>query len=49
MPVRKVKTPSGKVGYQYGTKGKIYSNRSSAQKQGVAIRLSQMQAGKKVK
>lgn len=49
MPVRKVKTPSGKVGYQYGTKGKVYPDRSSAVKQGQAIRLSQIRAGKRPK
>ena len=35
MPVRKVKG-----GYQYGTKGKVYKNRSDAVKQGRAIEIS---------
>lgn len=48
MPVRKTKV-NGKTKYQYGTTGKKYSSRAKAEKQGVAIRLSQMRAGKKVK
>ena len=49
MPVRKVSTPSGKTGYKYGTVGKVYPTKAQAEKQGLAIRLSQMKAGKKVK
>ena len=44
MPVKKV---SG--GYRYGTTGKVYKSKAKAQKQGLAIRLSQMSRGKKVK
>ena len=42
MPVRKVKG-----GYQWGQTGKVYPTQAQAQKQGVAIRLSQMKRGKK--
>ena len=45
MPTRRV---SG--GYRYGTKGKLYKGKGAkrkAQKQGVAIRLSQKRRGKK--
>lgn len=45
MPVRKV----GRNKYQYGTTGKVYSSKKKAQKQGLAIRLSQLKRGKKVK
>lgn len=45
MPVRKV----GRNKYQYGTTGKAYSSKKKAQKQGLAIRLSQLKRGKKVK
>lgn len=48
MPVRKVKV-NGKTKYQYGTTGKKYSSRAKAERQGLAIRLSQMRRGKKVK
>ena len=48
MPVRKVKV-GGKTKYQYGTTGKKYSSRVKAEKQGLAIRLSQLRRGKKVK
>ena len=48
MPVRKVKV-GGKTKYQYGTTGKKYSSRKAAEKQGLAIRLSQMRRGKPVK
>ena len=48
MPVRKVKV-GGKTKYQYGTTGKKYSSRKKAEKQGLAIRLSQMRRGKPVK
>lgn len=44
MPVRKVKG-----GYRYGTTGKVYKSKAKAQKQGLAIRLSQMKKGKPVK
>lgn len=44
MPVRKVKG-----GYQYGTTGKVYKTKAPAMKQGLAIRLSQLRKGKKVK
>lgn len=45
MPVRKV----CKNKYQYGTTGKVYNSKKAAQKQGLAIRLSQLRRGKKVK
>lgn len=45
MPVRKV----GRNKYQYGTTGKVYSSKKKAEKQGLAIRLSQLKRGKKVK
>lgn len=48
MPVRKVKV-GGKTKYQYGTTGKKYSSRKKAERQGLAIRLSQMRKGKPVK
>lgn len=44
MPVRKV---SG--GYKYGNTGKVYKSKAKAEKQGLAIRLSQLKKGKKVK
>ena len=44
MPVRKIGNK-----YQYGTTGKKYSSKAKAVKQGIAIRLSQKKAGKKVK
>lgn len=48
MPVRKIKV-GGKTKYQYGTTGKKYSSRAKAEKQGLAIRLSQLRRGQKVK
>lgn len=48
MPVRKVKI-NGKTRYQYGATGKKYASRKKAEKQGVAIRLSQLRRGKPVK
>lgn len=44
MPVHKV--PGG---YKYGTVGKVYKSKKKAQKQAIAIRLSQQRAGKRVK
>ena len=44
MPVRKVGNK-----YQYGTTGKKYASRKKAEKQGLAIRLSQLKRGKKIK
>ena len=44
MPVKKV--PGG---YKYGSTGKVYKTKAKAQKQGLAIRLSQKRAGKNVK
>lgn len=44
MPVRKVKG-----GYRWGRTGKVYRSKAKAQKQGLAIRLSQMRRGKKRK
>lgn len=48
MPVRKIKV-NGQTKYRYGTKGKAYSSKKAAEKQGLAIRLSQLRRGKKVK
>lgn len=48
MPVRKIKV-GGKTKYQYGTTGKKYSSRKKAERQGLAIRLSQLRRGKPVK
>ena len=45
MPVQKV----GKNKWRYGQIGKVYSSKKKAERQGVAIRLSQMRRGKKVK
>lgn len=50
MPVHKVKGPRGGTGYRYGTHGKYYTGpgaKEKAQKQGVAIRLSQERARKR--
>lgn len=44
MPVKRVQG-----GYKYGNTGKVYKSKAKAQKQGVAIRLSQLKRGKKVK
>ena len=43
MPVRKVKG-----GFRYGKTGKVYKSKAKAEKQGVAIRISQAK-GKKGK
>lgn len=45
MPVKKV----GANKWRYGQTGKVYSSKAKAQKQGLAIRLSQLKRGKKVK
>lgn len=45
MPVKKVGTNK----WRYGQTGKVYSSKKKAQKQGLAIRLSQLKRGKKVK
>lgn len=44
MPVQKVKG-----GFRYGKTGKVYKSKAKAQKQGLAIRLSQLRRGKPVK
>ena len=44
MPVKRV---AG--GYKYGNTGKVYKSKAKAQKQGLAIRLSQLRKGKKIK
>ena len=52
MPVRKVTGPRGGTGYKYGSSGHYYpgpGGRAKAQKQGVAIRLSEQRATKKKK
>jgi hypothetical protein len=41
MPVRKVQGPNGKVGYQWGESGKVYTGpdaRKRAEQQGRAVR-----------
>lgn len=48
MPVRKIKV-NGQTKYKYGQTGKAYFSRKAAERQGVAIRLSQLRRGKKVK
>lgn len=48
MPVKKI-TENGINKYQYGTTGKKYTSRKKAERQGLAIRLSQLRRGKKVK
>lgn len=45
MPVRKV----GANKWRYGQTGKVYKSKAKAEKQGLAIRLSQLRRGKKVK
>jgi hypothetical protein len=40
MPVRKVPRGTGKTGYQYGRTGKVYSTKSAAMKQGIAMILA---------
>jgi hypothetical protein len=44
MPVQKICNK-----YRYGANGKLYSSKAKAVNQGVAIRLSQIKAGKKPK
>ena len=41
MPIHKAKGPKGGKGWQYGTHGKVYSNKKDAIKQMVAIKISQ--------
>lgn len=48
MPVKKIKV-NGQTKYRYGQSGKAYSSKKAAEKQGLAIRLSQLKRGKKVK
>lgn len=48
MPVRKIKV-NGQTKYQYGTTGKKYTSKAAAERQGRAIRLSQIRSGKRVK
>ena len=45
MPVNKVKGG----GFRWGAKGKTYSTKAQALKQGRAIIISQKKAGKKIK
>lgn len=45
MPVRKI----GLNKWRYGKTGKVYSSKKKAERQGLAIRLSQLKSGKKVK
>lgn len=44
MPVRKVKG-----GWQWGTTGKVYPTKEQAEKQGKAIKISQIKQNKKKK
>lgn len=44
MPVQKIGNK-----YRYGKTGKLYSSRAKAVKQGQAIRISQIKAGKRAK
>lgn len=46
MPVRKV-IKDGEVFYQWGTFGKLYRKKSDAEKQGIAILLSEAKKKKK--
>ena len=41
MPIHSAKGPRGGKGFQYGTHGKVYSNKKDAIKQMVAIKISQ--------
>ena len=45
MPVKKL----GPNKYRYGQTGKIYPTRAQAERQGAAIRASQIRAGTRVK
>ena len=45
MPVKKVSANK----WRYGQTGKVYSSKKKAEKQGLAIRLSQLRRGKRVK
>jgi hypothetical protein len=41
MPIHRAKGPKGGKGWQYGQSGKVYSSRSQALKQMIAIKISQ--------
>lgn len=47
MPVEKVKLKDGSIGYRWGKSGKVYKKRKDAEKQGLAILLSQRKRMKK--
>lgn len=40
MPIRKVKLPGSKTGYQWGTSGRVYPTKAQAVKQARAIYAS---------
>ena len=46
MPIITVKKNGKTVGYKWGQSGKVYKRRADAEKQGLAIRLSQARRGK---
>lgn len=48
MPVRQV-IKDGEVWYQWGTTGKLYKKRKDAEKQGIAILLSEAERKKRKK
>ena len=49
MPVHAVRGTKGEViGWQYGTTGKVYKTKAEAERQALAILLSQVKQGKKV-
>lgn len=47
MPVEKAKLKDGSIGYRWGKSGKVYKKRKDAEKQGLAILLSQRKRMKK--
>ncbi|CAB4154720.1 hypothetical protein UFOVP647_23 [uncultured Caudovirales phage] len=49
MPIHRATGPRGGKGYQYGTHGKVYSNRADAVRQAQAIKISQALAKEKNK
>ena len=44
MPIHRATGPRGGKGWQYGTSGKVYSNRADAVRQAQAIKASQAAA-----
>lgn len=48
MPVHAVRNAKGEVtGWQYGTTGKVYKTKAEAERQALAILISQIKQGKK--